>query len=245
VKNFTRLGKFIVFIWALAAILSIAYFASKAFAGEYKTSLEFTLDARTGNTDSQDYKIGGDLRYVSDRSEQKLYGDLLYGETEKKKTKGSWELGFKNMNKLEDPLYIYQDAKLEADEFKGYNYLISFNGGLGAVNDYSDHVIKAEIGPGFIYEDQDIIDKGYPSARGYLSYKYNFSHRMSSSSSFEHIRDLENDNNYRHKWLVSSSVGLTEGLLLKAERELEYINAPAKGRSMHNWLNSITLVVNY
>lgn len=213
-------------------------------AGELKPKVGVTVVESSGNVDSTSVKLDGELLYEQEESSQILKSGLRYAETENEKSANSSYIEFKNTNDLtEELLYLYQSTKLEGDEFIGYNYRVEFNGGIGLKYKVDNDEIKMETGPGFIYEDTDYEDKGFPSNRSFLKYIYQFNERISGSSYIEHIRDLEEVNNHRTKWITEATIQLTEGFGLKTSREFSYINMPPKGSRMHDWITSFTLVV--
>lgn len=215
-------------------------------AGELKPKVGITVVESSGNVDSTSVKLDGELLYEQEESSQILKSGLRYAETENEKSANSSYIEFKNTNDLTDELlYLYQSTKLEGDEFIGYNYRIEFNGGIGLKYKAVVDEIKAETGPGFIYEDTDEENKGFPSYRSFVKYTYQFNDRISGSSYFEHIRDLEEVNNHRTKWNTQADIQLTEGFGLRASREFSYINMPPKGARMHDWMTSFTLVMTF
>jgi len=229
-------------ILVLCCIFILLLFHQYVIAGELKPKVGVTVIESSGNVDSTSIKLDGELLYEQKRSSQIMKSGLRYAETEEVKSANSSYIEFKNNNKLTDKiLYLYQSAKLEGDEFVGYNYRIEFNGGLGVNVDE----INIETGPGFTYEDTDDEDKGFPSYRNFLKYTYKFSDRISGSSCVEHIRDLEEVNNHRTKWITQADIQLTEGFGLRASREFSYINMPPEGSRMHDWTTNFTLVMSF
>jgi putative salt-induced outer membrane protein YdiY len=245
-KKFSEYLSNVVRIFALCLGFVLFLSSQYSIAGELKPKVGATIVESSGNVDSMGIKLDGELLYEQESSAQSLKGGLRYAETDEVKSANSSYIEFKNNNNLtDDVLYLYQSAKLEGDEFIGYNYRMEFNGGLGLKYKAFVDSIKIETGPGFVYEDTDDEDKGFPSYRNFLKYTYHFSDRISGSSYIEHIRDLEVINNYRTKWVAQADIQLTEGFGLRASREFSYINMPPKGSSMHDWITSFTLVMTF
>ena len=221
-------------------------FPGYSLAGKLKPKVGITVVESSGNVNSMSTKLDGELLYEQESSSQILTGGLRYAETEEVKSANSTYVEFKNTNNLtEEVVYLYQSTKLEGNEFIGYNYKLAFNGGIGLKYKVDNDEIRAETGPGFIYEDTDAGGRGFPSNRSFVKYIYEFNDRISGSSYVEHVRDLGEVNNHRTKWLTEATIQLTEGFGLRTSREFSYINMPPKGARMHDWTTSFTLVVTF
>lgn len=233
-------------IFSIYLPFTLLLFPGYSIAGDLKPKVGITVVESSGNVDSTSVKLDGELLYEQESSSQVLTGGLRYVETAEVKSANSSYIKFKNNNNLTDELlYLYQSTKLEGDEFIGYNYRIAFNGGVGLKYKATVDEIVAEIGPGFVYEDTDDEKKGFPSARSFVKYTYQFNDRISGSSYFEHIRNLEEVNDHRTKWITQADIQLTEGFGLRTSREFSYINMPPKGARMHDWITGFTLVMTF
>jgi putative salt-induced outer membrane protein YdiY len=234
-RKFTIYLSFILFL-----------FPKYSIAGKLKPKLGITVVESSGNVNSISTNLNGEILYEQESSSQVLTCGLRYAETEEVKSANSSFVKFKNTNNLTDEvLYLYQSTELAGDQFKRYNYWIQFNGGIGLKYKVDTDEIRAETGPGFIYEDTDTEDKGFPSYRSFVKYIYQFSDRISGSSYVEHVRDLDEVNNHRTKWLTEATIQLTEGFSLRTSREFSYNNRPPKGARMHDWITGLTLVMNF
>jgi putative salt-induced outer membrane protein YdiY len=236
-----KLRMFVLYLSYVCLIIPVY-----SMAGELKPKVGITVLESSGNVNSMSTKVDAELLLKQEESSQTLKSGLRYAETEEIKSANSSYIEFKNDNNLTDELlYLYQSVKLEGDEFIGWNYRIEFNGGVGLKYKAIDDEIRIETGPGFIYEDTDDEDKGFPSNRSFVKYTYQFNDRISGSSYLEHIRDLEEVNNHRTKWITQADIQLTEGFGLRTSREFSYINMPPKGARMHDWITSFTLVMTF
>lgn len=215
-------------------------------AGELKSEIGATVLESSGNIDAINIAIDGELSYNQKRSAQSLEAGIKYAETNKEKTANSSYIELKNRNNITDKaVYFFESCKVEGDEFVGYRYRLSFNGGLGFKHKVEIGEMTLEAGPGFIYESTDEANQGYPSVRGFLKYLQEINKHANWSTYLKHIRDIKNINNYHVKWCVEMTVQLTEGLSLKSNREFNYNHMPPKGAKKHDWITGFSLVMSF
>lgn len=229
----------------LYVLFVVVLFPLNLPGAELKGNAQITYTDMRGNVNSRTAKLDGEIKYLQETSTQKIYGGLNYVETDEVKTAGSWYAGFKNMSDLSAIFYLQEKVELRADEFQGYNYLLSFDGGPGAVFKSESNELRVELGPGFIYEDRDDESKGYPSSRGFMKYTYKYNERISGSSYLEHIRDLSDLNNFKTNWNTYGLIKLTDILSLKTGREFRYVHMPPEGIRKHDWTTYMTLVMDF
>lgn len=233
----------------LKRIISIIFLVMtsnfSAFGAELKSNIGIAIVDNSGNVDSTSAKFDGKIVYDQKVSEQQLSGGIYYAETDEKKTAGSWYVKGKNKTYFNPIFYMHESVHLDADEFAGYDYRVGFNMGAGLKWQLGEHKVHAEIGPGFIYEEYTGGSQGYPSGKSLVDYTYKFSERVSGTSEFSHLRDLNETNSYRVNWDSSALVNISDGLSLRLGRKFRYNNRPPKRSRMHDWTSEVALVVNF
>jgi len=198
----------------------------------WKSSLGFSYLETSGNTSSQTFS--GELKVERNLSFAKvtLEGAALYGQKEDVTTDASWFGSLKYDQNITDRFYLFLLDRTERDTFRGFEFRYAHQGGLGYYLVKSeDQILKFEAGGGYVHEDQvdPFPDKGFPNARAYAGYTYNFSKTSRFDEWVAYLPNLNETKDYVINEETAVVANLVENLALKVSFNVAFDNLPAPG----------------
>lgn len=119
------------------------------FGGNVEAGATFT----TGNTQTSSFKAKADLKQELGIWENEYIIEGLYTKDDKAVTAKRYQLGAQGNYMFDDNNYIFANGSYEVDQFRGFDFQISSAAGYGhKFIDEGGDLLRAEIGPGYIYQ---------------------------------------------------------------------------------------------
>ena len=156
------------------------------FGGNVEAGATFT----TGNTQTSSFKAKADLKQELSEWENEYIIEGLYTKDDEEVTAKRYQLGAQGNYQLDDKSYIFANGSYEVDEFRGFDYQIASAAGYGHkfIDDGGD-MLRAEIGPGYIYQrltDEQRLETGDNSKRTLVAHTtIEFTKKVSETSTFQ------------------------------------------------------------
>jgi putative salt-induced outer membrane protein len=179
-----------------AAITLTMPFAAQAGSefveGEATLAGEAELGATltTGNTDTSSFKARLALKQELDNWENQYVLEGLYKEDSEEVTAKRYFLGVQGNYQINDVSYLFANTNYEVDPFTGYDFTSTTSAGYGQHFIDTDRMsLKAEAGPGYIYQQLDeesALAEGYDSEDSVVAHAViDFQTKISDSSKFQ------------------------------------------------------------
>lgn len=223
-------------ILALMMIPLLGMFAVPARADEppppWKGSVGLAYVETSGNSSSKTFS--GELKIERNFSPSKLtlQGSALYSESNDVTSDENWYGSLKYDRHLTERSYLYLLQKTERNTFQGIEFRYTYQGGFGyyLLNSPKD-VLKAELGAGYIHEDQinPFPDRGFPSARVFGGYTHNFTEKSRFDEWVEYLPSLKKKKDYLINEETALITNLVGSLALKVSFTVAYDNLPPPG----------------
>ena len=195
----------------------------------WKGSVGLAYLETSGNTSSRTFS--GELKVERNFSFSKLtlQGSAMYAESNDVTSDENWYGSLKYDQNLTERSYLYLLQKTERNTFQGIEFRYTYQGGLGyyLLNSSAD-VLKAELGAGYIHEDQvnPFPDRGFPSARVFAGYTHNFTEKNRFDEWVEYLPNLKNGQDYLINEETAVITNLVGSLALKVSFTVAYDNEP-------------------
>lgn len=179
-------------------------------AGEVELGATLT----TGNTDTSSYKGRLALKHELGNWENQYLLEGLYKEDTETVTAKRYIIGAQGDYLIDSDSYIFTNMNYEVDPFTGYEYGFTAATGYGQkfINDDRTK-LKAEIGPGFIYQRLDstlAAIEGYDTDKSVVAHGVvHFETKLGDSSKFAQKLVL----NYGEKLDARSETSLTASIV--------------------------------
>ncbi|PKG80018.1 DUF481 domain-containing protein [Shewanella sp. Actino-trap-3] len=156
------------------------------FAGEAELGATLT----TGNTDTSSFKARLALKQELDNWENQYVLEGLYKEDSEEVTAKRYFLGAQGNYQINDVSYLFANTNYEVDPFTGYDFTSTTSAGYGQHFIDTDRMsLKAEAGPGYIYQQLDeesALAEGYDSEDSVVAHAViDFQTKISDSSKFQ------------------------------------------------------------
>ncbi len=155
-------------------------------AGEAELGATLT----TGNTDTASFKGRLALKQELGNWENDYLFEGLYKEDEDEVTAKRYLLGTQGGYQLDDVSYLFANSNYEVDPFTGYDFTSTTAAGYGyRFIDNNTITLKAELGPGYIYQKLDresALEEGHDSEANAVAHGVvDFQMKISNSSKFQ------------------------------------------------------------
>jgi putative salt-induced outer membrane protein len=155
-------------------------------AGEAELGATLT----TGNTDTSSFKARLALKQELDNWENQYVLEGLYKEDSEEVTAKRYFLGVQGNYQINDVSYLFANTNYEVDPFTGYDFTSTTSAGYGQHFIDTDRMsLKAEAGPGYIYQQLDeesALAEGYDSEDSVVAHAViDFQTKISDSSKFQ------------------------------------------------------------
>lgn len=155
-------------------------------AGEAELGATLT----TGNTDTSSFKARLALKQELGDWENEYVFEGLYKEDTEEVTAKRYFLGVQGDYQINDLSYLFANTNYEVDPFTGYDFTSTTSAGYGYRFIDTDRIsLKAEAGPGYIYQQLDeesALAEGYDSDDSVVAHAViDFQTKISDSSKFQ------------------------------------------------------------
>ena len=155
-------------------------------AGEAELGATLT----TGNTDTSSFKARLALKQELGDWENEYVFEGLYKEDTEEVTAKRYFLGVQGDYQINDVSYLFANTNYEVDPFTGYDFTSTTSAGYGHRFIATDRMsLKAEAGPGYIYQQLDeesALAEGYDSDDSVVAHAViDFQTKISDSSKFQ------------------------------------------------------------
>jgi putative salt-induced outer membrane protein len=155
-------------------------------AGEAELGATLT----TGNTDTSSFKARLALKQELGDWENEYVFEGLYKEDTEEVTAKRYFLGVQGDYQINDLSYLFANTNYEVDPFTGYDFTSTTSAGYGYRFIDTDRMsLKAEAGPGYIYQQLDeesALAEGYDSDDSVVAHAViDFQTKISDSSKFQ------------------------------------------------------------
>ncbi len=232
------------------SLLSPNLFAEEADKPEtpskWKSSVATSYVTASGNSESQTLSISADANRWAATNEQVFKAGIIYGKSEGEKTSEYWYTSAKHEHSLAEKSYVFILSGLEGNKLAGYSLRFNLSPGLGYRLLEGRHTLKAEAGPGYVYENRIGDDnQSFLSGRAYASYKFQITENTSIAQDAEYLYDFSNPDNYRFNTNTSLVVKLSDLISFKTGVDVKYVNEPPEGNEHSDVFTSTSLVFTF
>ena len=181
----------------LAAAISIAlpftaHAGAEFVAGDATIAGEVELGATltTGNTETSSFKTRLGLKHELENWENQYVFEGLYSEDTETITAKRYFFGAQGDYLINERNYLFINSNYESDPFTGYDFTFTSAAGYGyRFIDTDTMTLKAQAGPGYIYQQLDepsALDAGYNSESSVVLHSVvDFQVQISTSSKFQ------------------------------------------------------------
>lgn len=216
------------------------------FGGEAELGATLT----TGNTDTSSFKGRLSLKQELSDWENEYVFEGLYKEDEDEVTAKRFLFGAQGNYQINDVSYLFANTSYEIDPFAGYDYTSITAAGYGyRLIDNETTTLKAEAGPGYMYEkydDESAIEEGKDyesSAVAHIVVDYQT--KISSSAKFQQkfIADWGSKLDGRSE--TSLSANLIGSLAMKFAVVVRYDSDPLTDKSSTDTETNMTLLYGF
>jgi len=183
----------------------------------------------SGNSSSKTFS--GELKIERNFLPNKLtlQGSGVYAESNDTTSAENWYGSLKYDRNFTDRTYAYLLQKTERNTFQGIEFRYTYQGGLGylLLNSASD-VLKAELGGGYIHEDQvnPFPDRGFPSARAFAGFTHNFTEKNRFDQWVEYLPSLTHGQDYLINEETAVITNVVGSWAMKVSFTVNYDNEP-------------------
>jgi putative salt-induced outer membrane protein YdiY len=226
--------KQIICLAALVTLTTTAAFGQSAPTAPldtgWLTTAAFGLSLAKGNSDN--FLVTGNL--LSSRKWNQNELDLglngTYGQTDGTVNQGNIH-GFGQYNRLvSERVYIFMRLDALNDGVAEINYRITLSPGAGYYFIKNTNTfLRAEAGPGFVFEKMAGNTDNYVSLRLAERYEHRFNDGFKLWQSLEYLPALEDFNNYIGNFEIGIEAALTKKMSLRVYLQDSYDSVPAPG----------------
>lgn len=238
---------------AISLVMPSTAFAGADFVEGDKT---FAADAElgatltTGNTDTSSYKARLDMKHELGNWENQYLFEGLYKEDTDEVTAKRFFVGVQGDYQINDRSYLFANTNYELDPFTGYDFTSTTSAGYGhRFIDNADTSLKAEIGPGYIYQRLDTetaLIEGYESIDSVVAHGVvNFETKISDSSKFQQrfVADWGDKLDARSETSLTASI--VGALAMKFAVVVRYNSEPLEGKESTDTETNMTLLYSF
>jgi len=206
------------------------------------------IDIEKGNTDSEEYRLEGELIVRTESDRYTIRGELDLEESNNKKTDDNWEVFARYDYFFTEKWYLTGFGLFENDEFKDLDLRSTFGGGVGyqfletAVTKFG-----VQAGPSYVFENFIVAENddysegiwGLDFDTWLFEKKFKFYHKQMGFVGLEDIED----------WRIETKTGFQipvyKGLGVGAQFDWDYDNTPSSNKDEWDWELLLTVGWNY
>lgn len=215
-------------------------------AGEAELGATLT----TGNTETSSYKARFALKQELGNWENQYVLEGLYKEDTDEVTAKRYFLGVQGDYLINDVSYMFANTNYEVDPFTGYDFTSTTSAGYGyRFIDTDTMSLKAEVGPGYIYQqldDESALDEGYDSDDSIVAHAVvDFQTKISDSSKFQQkfVADWGNKVDARSE--TSLTANIVGALAMKFAIIVRYNSEPVDDKESTDTETNMTLLYSF
>jgi len=215
-------------------------------AGEAELGATLT----TGNTDTSSFKARLALKQELGNWENQYVLEGLYKEDTDEVTAKRYFLGVQGNYQINDLSYLFANTNYEVDPFTGYDFTSRSSVGYGYRFIDTDRMsLKAEVGPGYIYQqldDESALVEGYDSEDSIVAHAVvDFQTKISDSSKFQQmfVADLGEKLDARSE--TSLTANIVGALAMKFAIIVRYSSEPLDDKKSTDTETNMTLLYGF
>ena len=215
-------------------------------AGEAELGATLT----TGNTDTSSFKARLALKQELGDWENEYVFEGLYKEDTEEVTAKRYFLGVQGDYQINDVSYLFANTNYEVDPFTGYDFTSTTSAGYGHRFIDTDRMsLKAEAGPGYIYQQLDeesALAEGYDSDDSVVAHAViDFQTKISDSSKFQQkfIADWGSKLDARSE--TSLTANIVGALAMKFAVIVRYNSEPLDDKESTDTETNMTLLYSF
>ncbi|ABE54375.1 protein of unknown function DUF481 [Shewanella denitrificans OS217] len=212
-------------------------------AGEVELGATLT----TGNTDTSSFKGRLALKHELGNWENQYLLEGLYKEDTETVTAKRYIVGAQGDYLIDHDSYIFSNMNYEVDPFTGYEYSFTAASGYGHkfINDDRTK-LKAEIGPGFIYQKLDstlAAIEGYDTDKSVVAHAViNFETKLGDSSKFGQKLVMDMGEKIDARSETSLTANIVGALAMKFAVIVRYNSNPLDSKTSTDTETNMTLL---
>ncbi|MEZ4413377.1 MAG: DUF481 domain-containing protein [Gemmatimonadales bacterium] len=196
-----------------------------------KGSLDLGLVAASGNTDLTTFSFGEKLEYVAGKWTVAQGARMVYGQTNSVESANEYAVYVQPDYQLSARWKGYVIGSWDRNTFIGISQRFQEGAGLSfeAIAGPKHHLV---LDGGFSFFQQDFtsgVTSSFPTARGQVAYKYDFTPKAYIKNTFVYLPNLEDGADYRINNELALVAPVAGPIALKASYVLQYQNAPQPG----------------
>lgn len=205
--------------------------APDSAASPLKGSIDLGLVAASGNTDLTTFSFGEKLEYMKGKWTVAQGARMVYGQTNSVESANEYAVYVQPNYQLSARWKGYVLGSWDRNTFIGISQRFQEGVGLSfeAVAGPKHHLA---IDGGFSFFQQDFtsgVTSSFPTARGQVAYKYDFTPKAYIKNTFVYLPNLEDGSDYRINNELALVAPVAGPIALKASYVLQYQNAPQPG----------------
>ena len=195
----------------------------------WKGSVGLAYLETSGNSSSKTFSSELKIERNFSSSKLTLQGSAMYAESNDVTSDENWFGSLKYDWNLTQRSYLYLGQRTERNTFQGIEFRYTYQAGLGYyLLNSPENVLKAELGAGYTHEDQvnPFPDRGFPSARVFGGYTYNFTDKNRFDEWVEYLPSLKEKKDYLINEETAVITNLVGSFALKVSFTVQYDNLP-------------------
>ncbi|GGI78613.1 DUF481 domain-containing protein [Shewanella gelidii] len=216
------------------------------WAGEAELGATLT----TGNTDTSSVKARLNINHELGDWENQYLFEGLYKEDQEEVTAKRYFAGFQGDYKLNESSYIFAGASYEVDPFTGYDYKLAAAAGYGHKFVLSEKsTLKAEIGPGYLYQrldDEQQAELGYKTEDSMVVHGVlNYEAAIGESAKFKQEFIADYGDNLIARSETSLTANIVGALAMKFAVVVRYNDEPLDNKESTDTETNMTLLYSF
>ncbi|MBM7073440.1 DUF481 domain-containing protein [Shewanella sp. 202IG2-18] len=216
------------------------------FGGNVEAGATFT----TGNTQTSSFKAKADLKHELEDWENEYIIEGLYTKDDEAVTAKRYQLGAQGNYKFDESNYLFANGNYEVDEFRGFDYQIATAAGYGhKFFDDGGDMLRAEIGPGYIYQrltpDQRGESNENSNATLVAHTVIEYTKRISDSSTFNSKLVSDFGNQIISRLDTSITAKVVDSLAMKFGVTVRYNSEPLDNIKSTDTETTLTLLYSF
>ncbi len=218
----------------------------KTFGGDAEAGATLT----TGNTKTSSVKVKIDLKHEFGDWENEYIVEGLYKEDDDSVTAKRYQAGAQGNYMFSDGNYVFANGSYEVDEFRGFDYRLTAAVGYGhKFFDDGNSFLRAEIGPGYIYDkftDKQALETGNSKESSMVVHSVvDYEAKLSESSKFQQkfIIDVGDRLDARSESSITAKV--VDSLAMKFAVVVRYNSKPLEDIKSTDTETTLTLLYSF
>ncbi len=201
---------------------------------ETSASLGFTLTSGNSDTLLATADITSSRKW--DKNELTAAAGLTYGQNSGVKNSDSQHISLQYNRLLTGKWFAYGRVEWMRDSIADIDYRLTVSPGMGYYfwKDAKKGFLRAEVGPGYVFEKKGGVSDDYLTLRVAERFEYKLSDTAKLWQSLEITPDVRNFSNYQAVGEIGVDLTIVKNLGLRAYIQDVYNNQPAAGRKKND-----------